>query len=181
MSLTGLLLAVLALGLAPVGNAAPPKSPPARAEVERLVRRYYEGIASEPDSTKSDQVADAILSENFLFTFGNLPRITQGIPEHKRWLTWHHRADAGQVWSIQDLMIENGSAATRFRVEGSHQGSLLGVKPTGKPISLRGMDFFRIADGRIVELYRVFDGLELLRQIGVTWPPEAPATAPREP
>lgn len=177
MFLEGFLIACLAFGSEPATNVSAPETPPSRSEVETLVRRYYEGIASEMDSIKCNQVAEAILAENFFFTFGNRPKISQGIAEHTRWLGWHHRAASGQVWTIQDLVIENGSAATRFLVESHHQATVLGIPPTGNKNSLRGMDFFRIADGRIVELYRVFDARELLKQLGVICPPEAPRAA----
>ena len=41
-----------------------------------------------------------------------------------------------------------------------------------------GMEFFRVADGRIAEQRSVWDWLGLLQQLGATLTPPAPAEAP---
>lgn len=49
----------------------------------------------------------------------------------------------------------------------THQGDYLGVKATGKALTLRVMDFYRCADGKIMENWVMLDYVELLRQMGV--------------
>jgi predicted ester cyclase len=39
----------------------------------------------------------------------------------------------------------------RFTASGTHRGELTGVPPTGKTIVVRGINVFRIADGKTVE------------------------------
>ncbi len=49
----------------------------------------------------------------------------------------------------------------------THQGPYLGVPATGKPLTLRVMDFYRCADGTIAENWVLLDYVHLLRQMGV--------------
>ena len=43
----------------------------------------------------------------------------------------------------------------------------MGVAPTGKTVSLPGINIFRLRDGRIVERWGRLDDLGFLRQLGV--------------
>ena len=42
----------------------------------------------------------------------------------------------------------------------------MGIAPTGKQVTMAGIDIFRIADGRIVELWGQEDVLGMMQQIG---------------
>jgi len=48
----------------------------------------------------------------------------------------------------------------------THLGDYLGVPSTGKSLTLRVMDFYRCADGRIMENWVLLDYLDLFRQMG---------------
>ncbi|WP_150525989.1 ester cyclase [Roseibium sediminis] len=49
----------------------------------------------------------------------------------------------------------------------THQGDYLGVKATGKSLTLRVMDFYRCADRKIMENWVLLDYVDLFRQMGV--------------
>lgn len=49
----------------------------------------------------------------------------------------------------------------------THQGDYLGVKATHKKLTLRVMDFYRCAEGKIMENWVCLDYLELFQQMGV--------------
>jgi len=49
----------------------------------------------------------------------------------------------------------------------THAGDYLGVPATGKALTLRVMDFYRCADGRIMENWVLLDYLDLFDQMGV--------------
>jgi predicted ester cyclase len=42
----------------------------------------------------------------------------------------------------------------------------MGVQPTGKKVTLDIIDFFRIAEGKIVEHWAVIDFMSLMQQLG---------------
>ncbi len=49
----------------------------------------------------------------------------------------------------------------------THEGEYLGVAPTGRKLTLRVMDFYRCANGKIAENWVLLDYLDLLDQMGV--------------
>jgi predicted ester cyclase len=50
----------------------------------------------------------------------------------------------------------------------THKGPYLGIEPTGRPLTLRVMDFWRCQDGQIRENWVLLDLLDLVRQMGRT-------------
>ena len=52
---------------------------------------------------------------------------------------------------IQDLVAEGDAVVARFTMVGTHTGSLMGESPTGNKISVRGLTYYRLANGKIVE------------------------------
>ncbi|MBV6657167.1 MAG: ester cyclase [Devosiaceae bacterium] len=57
------------------------------------------------------------------------------------------------------------------------QGDYLGVKGDGRPLTLRVMDFYRCADGKIMENWVMLDYTELMAQMGVDIIGQAKAAA----
>jgi hypothetical protein len=56
---------------------------------------------------------------------------------------------------------------TRWTATGTHEGTLMGVPATHRPIEVRGISIDRFdAHGRFAEGWGNWDGIALLRQIG---------------
>lgn len=66
----------------------------------------------------------------------------------------------------EDLIAEGDRVAMRGIVHGVHNGSLMGIPPTGKAIRISGFLIYRIADNKIVEHWMLADMPALLQQIG---------------
>lgn len=49
----------------------------------------------------------------------------------------------------------------------THRGDYLGVKATNRSLTLRVMDFYRCADGKIMENWVLLDYVDLFRQMGI--------------
>ena len=69
--------------------------------------------------------------------------------------------------TIEDLIAEGDKVVKRWMVRGTHQGELMGILPTGKRVTITGIEILRIADGQIVERWAEDNGLSLMRQLGV--------------
>jgi steroid delta-isomerase-like uncharacterized protein len=59
--------------------------------------------------------------------------------------------------SIEAMVAADDKFAASFVYEGTQQGVLLGVAPTGKRLRFTSCDIFRIADGRIAEHWGMGD------------------------
>ena len=64
------------------------------------------------------------------------------------------------------MIAEADKVAARFTMRGTHQGTFLGVAPTGKKIEVKAMNFYRLSDGQIIEEHGLPDLLGLLQQVG---------------
>jgi predicted ester cyclase len=64
-------------------------------------------------------------------------------------------------------VTEGDKVAKVWTVTSIHKGDLLGIQATGKRIVVKGIEVFRIADGKIVEVWASMDNLGMLRQLGL--------------
>jgi steroid delta-isomerase-like uncharacterized protein len=68
---------------------------------------------------------------------------------------------------IEDMIAEGDKVATRYTLEGTHEGELFGVPPTGRRLSIKSFTVERVADGKIREHWRVTDSLDMMQQLGM--------------
>jgi predicted ester cyclase len=66
----------------------------------------------------------------------------------------------------------------RFTFRGTHTGEFMGIAPTGRSVTMTGIDVVRIVDGKIVEFWYAEQLHDLLRQLGAL-PESVAATAAR--
>jgi predicted ester cyclase len=83
----------------------------------------------------------------------------QGIAELRRSFPDYHGTSEIQV-------AEGEMVANRFVFYGTHQGEFMGVAPTGREVTFRGISLDRVVDGKIVESIVEMDLEDVLRQIG---------------
>jgi steroid delta-isomerase-like uncharacterized protein len=68
---------------------------------------------------------------------------------------------------ILDIFSAGDRVAMRWVARGTHQGELLGAAPSGKAISINGINLYRVAEGRLAEVWQLADLAGLLRQLGI--------------
>ena len=69
-------------------------------------------------------------------------------------------------WTLEEMIAEGDKVAVRYTMKGTQQGEFFGFPPTGKPIAVQAINFYRLVDDQIVEEYGQPDMLGLLKQIG---------------
>jgi len=67
---------------------------------------------------------------------------------------------------LQDVVASGDTVATRWVVTGSAQQELMGIPASGQPIRVEGMNFYRLRDGRVTDIWTQFDGVALMQQLG---------------
>jgi steroid delta-isomerase-like uncharacterized protein len=68
--------------------------------------------------------------------------------------------------SIDEQVAEGDTVVTRWTATGTHHGDLMGMPASGKQAITAGVNINRIARGKLVEGWGLFDMLGLLQQIG---------------
>ncbi len=94
-------------------------------------------------------------------------------------LTWEQEAKLDVAYiaafpdasaTIEDLVAEGDKVAIRVTWRGTHQKEYMGIAPTGKQAEMTNAGVFRIAGGKVVELWATMDNLRFLRQLGAIPP-----------
>ena len=69
-------------------------------------------------------------------------------------------------YSIEGLVAEDEMVVWHWTFRATHQGELMGIPPTGKPISFSGVNLSRLANGQVIEDWVYRDTVGMLRQLG---------------
>jgi steroid delta-isomerase-like uncharacterized protein len=69
---------------------------------------------------------------------------------------------------LETMVADEESVAFAYTMKGTHKGPLMGIPPTGKKISIRGVQVSKFRDGKMVERWGSSDQLGMLQQLGVT-------------
>jgi steroid delta-isomerase-like uncharacterized protein len=73
---------------------------------------------------------------------------------------------------IDDMIAEGDRVAVRYTIEGTHEGELFGVPPTGRRLSIESCTVEQVSDGKIREHWRVTDTLDMMQQLGAIPTPQ---------
>lgn len=69
-------------------------------------------------------------------------------------------------FAIEELIAEGDIVAGRLTMNGTHQGALMGMPPTGRAVRQNHMHFVRLRDGKAIEHWGVRDDVGMMRQLG---------------
>ena len=68
--------------------------------------------------------------------------------------------------TIEDIVAEGDKVWVRITYTGTHKGEFMGLPPTSKKITSKGVDIYRIVDGKLAEYWNVTDNVNVFKQIG---------------
>lgn len=133
----------------------------------------------------SEEVRNKALMRRFyeeLWSRGNLETIPELVAED----FVDHQAPVGQtsgreelaglvlMWrtgfpdmqeTVEDLISEGDKVTGRFLMRGTHRGEFMGIAPTGRSVTMSGIDIVRIVNGKISEFWYAEQMLELMQQL----------------
>ena len=133
-----------------------------------LVRRFYGELINLPDLAAIEKQLPDFIAADYLDHNAPDARGPAGYLAHLRAL---RNTFPDFRLEVLELIAEGEWVACRVRGGGTHRGEFLGLPPTGKRIEVRGINFDRIANGRIAEHYGEADTFGMLLAMGLTAPP----------
>ena len=137
-----------------------------------LVRRFDAEVVERGELA----VADEILAPDFVWHY-ELPPGTPSGPEGVKVFAEAVRAAFSDVrYAVEGVVADGDRVAVHSLVSGTHRGEYFGVPASGRSVTIRILDIYRIADGRIAELWTVSDDLGFLMQVDALPGAGAPAT-----
>lgn len=90
--------------------------------------------------------------------------------EALEWARTYQAAFGDQELTIEAAVAEGDLVVVRFRTEQTHRAPYLGVAPLGTRVSMTVLQMLRLEDGKIAEVWFMFDPLNVMQQLGV-FPP----------
>ena len=66
---------------------------------------------------------------------------------------------------LRDVVASGDTVATRWVLTGSQRQDFMGIQASGQAIRVEGMNFYRLKDGRVTDIWTQFDGVTLMRQL----------------
>lgn len=71
-------------------------------------------------------------------------------------------------WNVKpvEVIAENNMAAVQWSGEVTHEGIFHGIPPTGKKITVSGINIYKIENGKIVSEWEQTDTISILKQLG---------------
>jgi len=96
------------------------------------------------------------------------PEMLVGRDGYKKAIGWLRMVFPDIKFTSEFMVAENDYVVCYGTVEGTHQGDLMGIPPTGKKFKLNNTDICRFnSEGMIAEHWGTFNMAELMKQLGL--------------
>jgi steroid delta-isomerase-like uncharacterized protein len=125
-----------------------------------LIRRYYElsnqgkDVAAIQESSSADDVCHS--------NFGDM-----NVEQLKQFCATLNAAVPDMHTTVERLVAEGDLVMTYYTMRGTPKEPMMGIAPTGKSFSIKGVGVYRIVGGKIVEQWSLMDMLSMLMQLGI--------------
>jgi steroid delta-isomerase-like uncharacterized protein len=139
-------------------------------ENKAILRRWYEqGFA------KGNLAAlDELVATDFVDHNPAAPGLAGGLEGAKEVVTMMRTAFHDFRITVEDMVAEGDKVVARVTARATHKGEFMGIAPTGKQAAIEVIDIVRIAGGKMVERWGIFDQLGLMQKLGAVPPPGQP-------
>lgn len=84
----------------------------------------------------------------------------------KEHIVMFETAFPGYRLTAEEMIAEGNLVFVRTRFDGTHDGDLMGIAPTGKPVSIEIALIYHIENGKIVDHWMLSDLLGVMQQVG---------------
>ena len=130
-------------------------------ENKKIVRRYIEEAVNAGNLENLEE----IISSEYIETLGPNGE-TLGIEGAKQHILAVRQTFPDLHLTIEKQIAEGDWVVTCVTAKATHQGSWLGMKPTGKKVAITGVNVDKVINGRIVEHGGAANMFEALLEIG---------------
>jgi steroid delta-isomerase-like uncharacterized protein len=141
-------------------------------DAKGMVRRRFEEL-----DAGNVGILDEMFTDDYVLDFpGDAPPLD--LERTKRFYAMLYAAFPDLKHSIEDQIAEGDKVVTRWIARGTHRGELLGIAPTEKRVTLRGINIYRIAGDKLAQSHVSWDIHGLMQQLDATQAPAFPGDAP---
>ena len=142
-------------------------------ENKAVARREFEEMYNQGGNLDA---AEEIYAPNWV---GHEPTSgeSRGVEGAKRFAAGYRQAFPDLECIIEDQVAEGEKVVSRWRARGTHEGETEDLgPPTGNRVEVTGISMSRVAEGKLVEDWTIFDAMGMMQQLGMV--PEAQQAEP---
>ena len=136
------------------------KSTKGEEENKKIVQRYFDAANIGDLDALDDLLAPNVIDHS---AYAGQAAGRDGF---KEFFTLWRTAFPDLVYTIEDAIAEGDRVVIRWTGQGTHLGMYHHIAPTGKRVTMSGIQVNRLSSGKIVEDWTSSDELGLLRQLG---------------
>ena len=115
-------------------------------------------------------IIDELASPELSVYYPSFPQAIKGGEAFKTFLKEFRSAFTDPNLDSEEVIAEGDKVVASWSFSATHQGTLMGIPPTGKRIKWTGITIYRIIDGKVIEEKGEEDSLGLMQQLGVIPP-----------
>lgn len=128
---------------------------------ETIMRRFIDEVINQGDFS----LLDELVQPHYVYRSPdqdlNGPEALQGL------LAAYRIAFPDLHVRIDELVNDGDKVVISITLTGTHEGDLMGISSTGKPVKVHGMILSQFEGGKITEEWEILDMLGLFQQLGV--------------
>ena len=118
-------------------------------------------------NTADESLAGELIDEKASFYTPASPEPLYGGRGYLSVVHWMRKGFSDVQWHITDLIADEDKVAVKWNLTATHDGEFMGVKPTGKKISVCVMNFYYFnQDGKITNDIAAEGMIGILKGIG---------------
>jgi steroid delta-isomerase-like uncharacterized protein len=132
-------------------------------ENKAITRRFLEEIFTGGNL----ELVDELFAPDFILHDSSVPQEVRGVEALKQYITMYRTAYPDTHFTVEDQIAEGNEVVTRWTGQGTHQGELMGISPTGNQMTVTGIEVDRVSGGKIEESWVSYDALGMMQQLGI--------------
>lgn len=132
-------------------------------ENKAITRRFLEEIFTGGNL----ELVDELFAPDFILHDSSVPQEVRGVEALKQYITMYRAAYPDTHFTVEDQIAEGNEVVTRWTGQGTHQGELMGIPPTGNQVTVTGIEVDRVSGGKIEESWVSYDALGMMQQLGI--------------
>ncbi len=125
-----------------------------------IVRRFVEEVINQGKVDLADKYVAAGAVDHQMPGQGNGPEVV------KKMVRMMKAGFPDARITIDDLIAAGDRVVIRSTFHGTQKGEFMGIAPSGKPVSMSGIDIMRVVNGKLVEHWGNEDDLGMMQQLG---------------
>ena len=128
-------------------------------------KAIYRRIMEEVFGRGNIALADQLIAANYV-EHETLPGLEPGLEGFKQMVTSFRAAFPDMRGTVEDMVAEGEKVVGRYTMRGTHRGEFMGMAPTGKQVTVTGIDILRFDRGKVVEHWGMADQMSMMQQLG---------------